>query len=184
MGSRPFLTDATVADSRLDPHLEQARALICTYSDPDRAYAVCRQARTTYGIESVVAHVSHPTNVERFEHLDVRTSNPALDQPTLLALQATNPVAFMLLSRADDDKEVREVIVKPGNLEGKYLRQLQFPGDVLVLAVQRRNGILIPHGSTRLESGDHLTLVGSVHSLKAAETLFDGAGDARAVVHK
>lgn len=145
---------------------------------------MCRQARTTYGIESVVAYVGHPADADRFEHLGVRTGNPALDQPTLLALQATNPVAFMLLSRTDDDKEVREVVVNPGSLEGKSLRQLELPGDVLVLAVRRHSGVLIPDGNTRLASGDHLTLVGSVDSLETAEALFEGAAEELLVARK
>ncbi len=43
-------------------------------------------------------------------------------------------------------------------LVGKTLRDLQLPGGSLVVAVQRGRDTLIPHGNTRLQAGDVLTL--------------------------
>jgi Trk K+ transport system NAD-binding subunit len=50
-------------------------------------------------------------------------------------------------------------------LEGRTLRDLNLPGDVLIVALRRDGELLIPHGNTRLEMGDRLTLVGSPDSL-------------------
>jgi Trk K+ transport system NAD-binding subunit len=38
-----------------------------------------------------------------------------------------------------------------------------------VLAIQRGEDVIIPHGSTRLQTGDRLTLAGDLEALQAAE---------------
>jgi Trk K+ transport system NAD-binding subunit len=50
---------------------------------------------------------------------------------------------------------------------------LNFPSDVLVLAVRRDEELLIPHGTTKLEAGDHLTILGNIESLPEIEELLE-----------
>jgi Trk K+ transport system NAD-binding subunit len=52
------------------------------------------------------------------------------------------------------------------------LRRLQLPGDVLILAIRRQGELLIPHGTTELEFGDQLSVVGSPGSITEAENIF------------
>jgi len=46
------------------------------------------------------------------------------------------------------------------------------PGDVLVLAVRRNGELIISHGDTELECGDHLTLAGSLKAIDMACDMF------------
>ena len=162
-------------DSQATPFLDKAKALVCTYSDAETSYRVCHLARTTFGIEHVVAQVSETSDLARFEQLGVSTMNAALDRASLLVLLARNPAVYDLLTRTDDDKEVCEVSVDPGTHAGKTLRQLALPGDVLILALRRDGELLVPHGNTRLSEADHLTLVGSLEHIEAARRMFAGA---------
>ena len=68
---------------------------------------------------------------------------------------------YQLLTRADDDKEVCEVTVYNPRFLDQPLRQVEFPGDLLILAVRRQGELVVPHGDTRLNAGDQITLVGS-----------------------
>ena len=112
-----------------------------------------------------MAQVAEPKELPRFQELGVTTLNPAMDRAAMLVLLARNPATLALLSRADDDKEVWEVVVGNDALAGRTLRDLSLPGDVLILALRRDGELLIPHGNTRLELGDRLTLVGSPDSM-------------------
>jgi Trk K+ transport system NAD-binding subunit len=87
--------------------------------------------------------------------------NAAMDQAVLLGLLARNPAAYELLTRTDDDKEVCEVAVYNHRYLDQPLRQVEFPGDLLILAVRRDGELVVPHGDTRLSAGDQITLVGS-----------------------
>ncbi len=170
-GLEVFLSQDGLTDPGLAPLLDQARSLVCTYSDTGMNYSICEQARTVYGIDHVVAHVNDPRAIADFERLDVRTMNAALDRAALLVLLTRSPGLYSLLTRAGEDKEVCEVVVSKSECIGKTLSQLKIPGDVLIMALHREGELLIPHGNTRLNEGDRLTLVGSCECADALRHL-------------
>ncbi|MCQ3978738.1 MAG: hypothetical protein DPW09_35395 [Anaerolineae bacterium] len=51
---------------------------------------------------------------------------------------------------------------------------LQLSEDVLAVGIQRQGEVVIPHGSTRLQPGDVLILVGNQASLQETRRLLDG----------
>jgi CPA2 family monovalent cation:H+ antiporter-2 len=164
--------DLDQSDPALAALLDRAHTLVCTYADLEVAYRVCCAARGTYGIDHVVAQVDSPNDLGRFEQLGVTTMNAAIDRAALLVMLARNPATYELLTRTDDNKEVSEVVVERSQYVGRTLRQLSLPGDVLVLALRRQGDSLVPHGSTRLELGDRLTLVGSLGYVDNARRMF------------
>ena len=151
--------------------LEHARALVCTHNDADENYQICHLARTQYGVDTIIAHVSQPGDLVRFEQLGVTALNAALDQANLLVMVARNPALYELMTRTDDNKEVIEIIVQSEACSGKKLRDLNLPGDVLVLALRRDSELLVPHGNTQIMIGDHLAMVGSAECIADVQTL-------------
>jgi CPA2 family monovalent cation:H+ antiporter-2 len=141
--------------------LEGARALVCTHADTQTSLKICRNARTQVGLERVITLVTEPTAVAQFETEGIFPVVVGRDRVRLLTLLARSPSVYELLTRTDDDKEVWEVTVKNPEISGKALRELQLPGDVLILTVRRAGEVLVPHGNTKLAYGDQVTLVGS-----------------------
>jgi Trk K+ transport system NAD-binding subunit len=45
--------------------------------------------------------------------------------------------------------------------------------DVLVVALYRRGELIVPHGNTRIEAGDRLTLMGSLEHIETARPIFE-----------
>jgi CPA2 family monovalent cation:H+ antiporter-2 len=156
----------------LSTRLDQAKTLVCTYNDVGLNYQICLQARTVFGIPHVLAQVNSPQDIGQFEQLGAATMNAALDRAALMVLLARNPDMYELLTRTDDSKEVSEVVVRNPQVVAKALRQVHLPGDLLVLALRRQGELLVPHGNTRLEEGDHLTLVGSMEFIEEGQRLF------------
>jgi Trk K+ transport system NAD-binding subunit len=163
-------------DSRMQIVCATARALVCTYDDPDLAYRVCELARNVYQVPHVVAQLTDPSTRARFDGLGVTTMNAALDRPSLLALLARTPAVYSLFSRTDDNKEVCEVVVTDGEDVDKPLRELNLPGGLLALAIRRDGELLVPHGNTRLCRNDRLTLVGSLEDIELAKQRFSENG--------
>ena len=151
---------------------DQAKALVCTYNEASLNYQICLHARTVFGIPHVVAQVNSPQDIEQFEQLGAATMNAALDRAALLVLLTRNPAMYELLTRTDDSKEVCEVVVQNPQVVAKPLHQINLPGDLLVLALRRQGELLVPHGDTRLEESDHLTLVGSLEFIEEGQRLF------------
>jgi Trk K+ transport system NAD-binding subunit len=132
---------------------------------------VCRQARVN-GIEHVVARVDSPQDIARFEDIGVVTMNAAMDQAALIAMLARNSSLYSLLTRTDDDKDVVEVTVTRNAHFGRSIRDLNLPGDLLIVALQRNGEFIIPTGYTELERGDKLSLFGNNDCLEQALGIF------------
>lgn len=159
-------------EEALAGRLDLAETVVVTLSDTDRNRHVCHVARTRYGIDHIVTLVRETNRLVEFETLNVTVFNPSLDQAALLSLLARNPDIYELLTRTDDNKEVSEVWVHNHDYGDKALRELQLPGDVLILSIRRAGEFIVPRGNTQLEYGDHLTLVGTFDHLHEARALF------------
>jgi len=138
-------------------------ALIALDADDQTNLDVCRMA-LALGIEHVVALSNDAVQLPAYRAAGVQIFTPGLYRAPLVALMARNPSLFNLLINTEDQRDLREVVV-PRSFAGKLLRELDWPGDVLVLAVQRGEDVVVPHGGTRLDPGDRLTVLGSLDSL-------------------
>ncbi len=152
--------------------LDQAETLVSTYNDTEVNYQICQYVRSVFGIDHVVAQVNSPNDIIRFEQIGVSTLNAALDRAAMLVMLARNPAVYSLLNRTDDNKEVTEVIVQNPECIGKAMRQISLPGDLLILALRRNGELVVPHGDTRIQAGDHLTMVGSLEFVDYGRQFF------------
>lgn len=80
---------------------------------------------------------------------------------------------------AADEQEIREVLLRddcyvtvlvtesgPASaLEGRVVRDLELPEDALMVMIVRRGRMVMPHGSTMLQTDDRITFVGSPESV-------------------
>jgi Trk K+ transport system NAD-binding subunit len=60
------------------------------------------------------------------------------------------------------------VAVRNADYTGRKLVELKLPGDLLILAIRRRDELLVSHGHTQLKVGDRLTLIGSLAAISQA----------------
>jgi Kef-type K+ transport system membrane component KefB/Trk K+ transport system NAD-binding subunit len=142
----------------------QARALIALDIDDDRNLSVCEQA-LGYGIRHLIALVNTPARLPEFHALGVQTLTPARFRATLLALMAHNPDLFRILTSAREEHQIREIELEAFPAGGRLLADIAFGADVLVLSVRKGEDVIIPHGSTRLDRGDRVTVLGTSAAL-------------------
>lgn len=68
--------------------------------------------------------------------------------------------------------EINEVTVEKGSLvDGKLLREIEFPADCLVASVRHNNRVIIPRGDTVIEHGDTLVLVAQGQAVTLVERM-------------
>jgi Kef-type K+ transport system membrane component KefB/Trk K+ transport system NAD-binding subunit len=148
----------------------RVEAFLALKKSDDENLEACRIARA-HGVEHLLSFVDDPIRISDFHALGVQTLTPSLHRSSLLALMARNPAIFTLMTTTEDERDLREFTLYNSGLEGKRLMDLKFPADVLVLAVRRDDELIVPHGTTRLLTGDHLTILGNLDSLSALEDL-------------
>lgn len=151
----------------------QIEAFLALGPDDEKNLDASRAARAR-GVEHVLTFVSDPLMVQEFRKLNVQTLTPSLYRSSLLAMMARNPALFELMTSTTDDRDLRELILMNTDLHGKRLSELRFPGDLLVLAIRRNDEVIVPHGTTRLALGDHLTVLGDLDVIEAAEDWTSG----------
>ncbi len=166
--SRGLEAHLAATPEALEAYLGRSRALVCAHSDADEALEVCQVARGTLGMEPVVALAPGPTAAKRLRAMGVRVYSPTVLLAHMLTLLVRNPDFVHLLTATDDARDVCECLIENPRLAGQRLRDLPLPPDVLVLSIRRGDAFIIPHGNTRLELGDHMTLLGSLSGLEAA----------------
>ena len=156
----------SIPNTRVDAFLALARR------DDDNLEA-CRTARAS-GLNHVLAFVTEPLHVQDFRNLGVQTLTPSLHRSSLLALMARNSALFTLLTSTEDGRDLREFVLSNTSLDGQRLMNAKFPANVLVLTIRRRDELLVPHGTTKLAIGDHLTVLGDLDALTRVEDWLEG----------
>jgi len=62
--------------------------------------------------------------------------------------------------------EVLEVELLNAVLNGMMIRDMELNSDCLIAMIVRKGGMIVPHGQTRLVTGDMVTLVGETHAVR------------------
>jgi Kef-type K+ transport system membrane component KefB/Trk K+ transport system NAD-binding subunit len=145
--------------------LSSIRSLLALSPDDSTNLKVCREA-FSLGMKHLIALVNDAARLSEFHELGVQTFTPAIYRATILALMARNPDLFSLLTSTRRGHQIQELTLSNPLLTGKPLRHLSLGGNILVLSIRRDRDLLIPHGNTVLEFGDHLTLLGHSDSLQ------------------
>ncbi|MDX9850548.1 MAG: cation:proton antiporter [Anaerolineaceae bacterium] len=120
----------------------------------------------------VIALVNEPGNLDEFKHSGIQVFSPALYRSSMITLMARNPSIFNLLSSTSDDRDLMELTLRNSILAGQRIRDLILPGDSLILSIKRYNEILIPHGSTRLELNDQVSILVNTRDTHKVMDLF------------
>lgn len=152
--------------------VKEAETLLVLSGDDQANYAVCQTA-LDMGANSIVANVNEPARLPEFRELGVRAITPTMLRPLMLAGLARNPDMFTLLTSTTDERDIREVWLRNPVFVGRKVSSIVFPGDSLVLTIHRGDEIRVPHGSTRLQLGDRLTILGDLDSLNAVQRLLE-----------
>lgn len=145
--------------------LERADAIVAMLSDEEN-YRICELAYEEFGTETIVVRLNDRANLERFHKLGALIVEPSTATVSLLEHFVRSPSAASLLLGLDGEQDIIEVEVRNRALHGLALRDLRLPLDTLILSVSRNGQTLISHGYTRIEWGDHVTVVGSPESLE------------------
>jgi Trk K+ transport system NAD-binding subunit len=133
---------------------------------------ICQAAYERFGTRCVIVRSQDRSYWERYRDLGATILDPGLAMVNLLDHFVRSPAAAALLQGMERGQDVVELVVSNPNLHGRAIRDLQLPVDTLVLSLSRNHSSLLCHGYTRLQVGDHITIVGSESSLDEIQLRF------------
>jgi trk system potassium uptake protein TrkA len=151
-----FVGDSSTHDVLDSAGASRARVFVAaTGSDQDNLIA-CQVAKKVFGVTKTIARASNPKNEDVMARLGVDSTVsstsiiqqvierelPTVRIKTLLSLQAG---AFQILEYPLDG-------ASPAT--GRTLREIHLPNESNIIAVLRKDKLVVPRGETKLEDGD------------------------------
>ncbi len=164
--------DATKREVLEQVGAENVDVTIAAYEEKGRNVIAALQAKRL-GMGRVMAIVHDPEYYPLLsEHGVIAISAPwataamvenYLDRPGVAELFEIGSGAGSLISVA---------IPEAAEVNGKLIRDLRLPEECVVAAVIREQEFIVPHGSTAIQSGDYVVLVGTAVAIKEANDIF------------
>ena len=66
-------------------------------------------------------------------------------------------------NEGNDNKTILEFVVEMGSIaEGKYINEIEWPKDSLLVSIKRGEKEIIPRGYVKLENGDYIVIIVSL----------------------
>ncbi len=150
---------------------KKTEAILFLYDEDETNYNLAIRAKKN-GFDRVLAIVNKPANIKQFEEQEITPILFSAIQPSFVTLLARNPSTLNLLINSEDHRDVVEVNLSNQKLIGKRVRDIYLPEDVLLLSIRRNQEIIVPHGTTLLNRGDRITLIGDTDILQDYKKMF------------
>lgn len=144
---------------------QSATAIVTLLSDRENL-DICETAFEHFATQTLVARLNDRSNFNAFQDLNVLVVDPSTAIIGLLDHFVRAPEAASLLMGFQRGRDVADVTVRNPDLAGISLRDLRLPFDSVIMAIRRRGTLSVPHGFTRLESGDRVTVMGTTTALR------------------
>lgn len=162
------LGEGTDANRLEEAGARQADAVLALTSHDQDNLIVCQIAAKRFGVPRTIALVNDPDNEEIFHNLGVQ-----------VAFSATRIIGSMIEQETDFDNITSLMPLAHGRVNvndvridasspavGQSLIELNLAPDSLVACILRRDEVILPRGSTRIQAGDHLVLINYPHNEK------------------
>ncbi|MCG8635125.1 MAG: cation:proton antiporter [Desulfobacterales bacterium] len=150
----------------------RAGAVVAMLSD-EQNYRICEIAYENFGSQTLIARINDRFNTAGFQSLGVLIVDPSTAIVGLLDHFVRSPAAASLLMGMHKERTVVDLRIQNPDLAGLALRDLRLPFDLIIMSVRRRGVLFVPHGFTRLEAGDLVTVLGSENSIAELGLRFD-----------
>ena len=122
--------------------------------------------RDTVRIERVVSRAHDATQVRYFNELGVQVINPSLSPVVELEYLLLFPSVTSLMTDLEDDHDIIEIRLFCPEFTTKPFSELQLPEGATIVLIRRDGDVVYPRGHTRLQMGDHLTLMGPLEAVQ------------------
>jgi Kef-type K+ transport system membrane component KefB/Trk K+ transport system NAD-binding subunit len=149
----------------------RARVLLDLTANSEETLELCQIGKKKYGIPNIVSRISDIELIPKLQEMGIKVVQPELATAMALEGAIRYPTAFDVLVHNTEGIDVTEIRVTNLHCNGTRLAELGFPGDVIVLSLQRDGAVIIPHGDTVLQMQDRLGLIGRPASIEEAAAL-------------
>jgi trk system potassium uptake protein len=168
------LGDACEVGTLAAAGLESADVMAAVTGDDEDNLVISLLSKQEFGVPRVVARVNNPKNEWMFNEMwgvDVSVSTPHL--LTALVQEAVSVGSFVrLLSFEGGKARLAEVTLAEGcTAADREIVDLKLPRDSTVVAVLRKDRVIVPRGDTMVRAGDEVIVLVTEESEAEVRTI-------------
>ena len=143
-----------------------------TMRDQDNL-VLCQLAHEYYQIPHILAVVNDPDNEEAFRKMGVRAiSNSRFLIESIESMSTVEDIKQQF-SVVEGKVMLTDLEIKADSkVIGKLLKDISFPGSILVASIMRANEVIIPQGNTEILLGDRVLIISLPENQAVALNIF------------
>jgi NhaP-type Na+/H+ or K+/H+ antiporter/Trk K+ transport system NAD-binding subunit len=149
---------------------DRARSVIAATGDDDKNLLVAQLSSSKFGVDTVIARVNEPDNVEPFEELGVETVSESSSTAWAIDNRIERPALSRWMTELGRSGDVQEIEVTDEGLVGVTIAEVNevLPEGCMVALVTRDEKNTVPDPDLAIEYGDHLTVLGRIDAVTDA----------------
>jgi len=181
-GENVVLGDGCEVRVMEDAGMNRADCVVAVTGHDEDNIVVCQMAQRHFGVPREIARVNNPENEAIFHLLGIRETVASTRIIYSLIDQEVGTGESLLLAAL---KRGKIVIVKldltaDSPAAGRMVKDIYLPGECVLAAILRDDHILLPSGTTQLQSGDTVIAVAEPESQHVLRDALVGAKPSRA----
>lgn len=157
-----LLADACELSSLEEAQLETCDVVIAATGDDKANLVISLLAKTEFSVPRTVGRVNHPSNEWLFGEswgVDVAVSTPRLMASLVEEAVTVGDLVRLFTFRQSETNLVELTMPDDSPFVGRGVRDIEWPHDVVLVAILRDNTIQTPDADRSLEAGDELLFV-------------------------
>jgi len=166
-------TDPVVLESA---GIRKVQVVAAVTGSDETNLVITNLSRFEFNVNRIVARVNNPKNAWMFTEdmgVDVALNQADLMVHLLLEEMSLGDMTTLLKLRRGKISIIEEKLDPSSSLVGLPIEQVELPSDSVILAVIRKDEILIPHKSLVLQQNDEIIALVHVDQLKKMEAILN-----------
>jgi trk/ktr system potassium uptake protein len=166
--------DACEVSSLQRAGLDQVDVMVAATGDDEDNLVISLLAKQEFAVPRVVARINHPKNQWLFNEswgVDVSVSTPHLLTALVEEAVSVGSLVRLLQLQGGEARLVEVTLAGDSPADGKAIVDLGVPRDATVVAVIRKDHVIVPRGDTILYAGDEVVALVTPDSEAAVTSL-------------
>jgi trk system potassium uptake protein TrkA len=153
------IADACEVSSLREAGLEKCDVVVAATGDDEDNLVVSLLAKQEFGVPRVIARVNHPKNEWMFNEnwgVDVSVSTPHLITALVEEAVSVGRLVRLLQFEGGAVRLVEVTLAADAPVIDRAIKDADIPRDATIVAVVRRDHVVMPRGDTVFEAGDEV----------------------------
>ena len=154
--------------------IQQADVVVATTPNDEVNLVVATLARFEFGVKRVIAVANNPKNTWMFTPemgVDVALTEADLMAHVVAEEMSLGDMMTLLKLNKGQFSIVQEKIHISSSVVGKFIRELKFPPECILVAIIRKKQVIIPRGDTMLMIDDEVIALVNASQVRALADL-------------